>query len=288
LLLYYSVNSGSDKINANLIRLYAVVFSKFKTPNMKRRRYLLDSTLRDGEQSPGLYFTSEQKIKIAELLDLYGVHQIEVGFPAISKQEKEDIIKIIENRKNAVISVWSRLVPSDVELAIDTRPDIIHIGVPLNKDWVIDQLKVCLNLINKSGIFASVGFINAFHSKMEFMTTIAKILLDFGVARIRFADTTGTVSPSLCRNALKDFSEKLQGRAELGIHAHNDLGMAVANTIEAAKAGCLYADVTINGIGERAGNCDLAQLVHASSSIFDWGITASAAKKLQKDIRRIL
>jgi homocitrate synthase NifV len=255
---------------------------------MKQKRYLLDSTLRDGEQSPGLYLTSEQKIKIAALLDLYGVHQIEAGFPAMSKQEKEDIIKIIENRKNAVISVWSRLVPSDIELAIDTRPDIIHIGVPLDKDWVIDQLQVCLNLVNKSGISASVGFINAFHSKMEFMITIAKILLDFGVKRIRFADTTGTVSPSLCRRVLKDFSEKLEGKAELGIHAHNDLGMAVANTIEAAKTGCLYADVTVSGIGERAGNCDLAQLVHASSSIFDWGITAAVAKKLQKDIRRVL
>jgi len=255
---------------------------------MKRRRYLLDTTLRDGEQSPGLYFTSEQKIKIAELLDLYGIHQIEAGFPAMCKQEQEDIIKIIENRKNAVISVWSRLVPSDVELAIDTRPDIIHIGVPLDKDWVIDQLQVCLNLINKSGISASVGFINAFNSKMEFMITIAKILLDFGVKRIRFADTTGTASPGLCRRTLEDFSERLEGRAELGIHAHNDLGMAVANTIEAAKADCLYADVTINGIGERAGNCDLTQLVRASSSVFDWGINVSTAKKLQKEIGRLL
>ncbi len=255
---------------------------------MKQRRYLLDSTLRDGEQSPGLYFTSEQKIKIAALLDLYGVHQIEAGFPAVSKQEKEDIAKIIENRKNAIISVWSRLVPSDIEHSIDTRPDIIHIGLPMDKDWVMDKLKDCLNLINKSGISVSVGFINAFNSKMEFMVSIAKILLDFGVKRIRFADTTGTATPSLCRRVLKDFSEKLGGRAELGIHAHNDLGMAVANTIEAAKAGCLYADVTINGIGERAGNCDLTKLVYASSSIFDWGITASAAKKLQKDIRRVL
>jgi len=254
---------------------------------MKPRRYLLDSTLREGEQTPGLYFTSEQKIKIAALLDLYGVHQIEAGNPAVSEQEKKDIVKIIENRKNAVISVWSRLVTSDIEHAIDTQPDIIHIGVPMD-NWVIEQLQVCLNLISKSGISASVGFINAFHSKMEFMITIAKILLDFGVKRIRFADTTGTASPSLCRATLKDFSEKLEGKAELGIHAHNDLGMAVANTIEAAKAGCLYADVTISGIGERAGNCDLAQLVHASSSIFDWGITATAAKKLQQNIRRVL
>jgi len=172
---------------------------------MKPRRYLLDSTLREGEQTPGLCFTSEQKIKIAELLDLYGVHQIEAGTPAVSEQEKKDIIKIIKNRKNAVISVWSRLAPSDIEHAIDTRADIIHIGVPMDKDWVMERLPICLNLINKSGISASVGFINAFNSKMEVMAAIAKILLDFGVKRIRFADTTGTASPSLCRKAEKFF-----------------------------------------------------------------------------------
>jgi homocitrate synthase NifV len=76
----------------------------------------------------------------------------------------------------------------------------------------------------------------------------------------------------------------LQGKAEFGFHAHNDLGMAVANTVEAAKCGCLYADVTAGGIGERAGNCDLARLVAASFNVFDWGITPAAALKIQDDI----
>jgi homocitrate synthase NifV len=76
----------------------------------------------------------------------------------------------------------------------------------------------------------------------------------------------------------------LDGGAAFGIHAHNDLGMAVANTVEAAKAGCLYADVTANGIGERAGNCDFARLVHASASIFDWGMAAAAAREAQREI----
>jgi homocitrate synthase NifV len=81
---------------------------------------------------------------------------------------------------------------------------------------------------------------------------------------------------------LKEISEKFGGRAELGIHTHNDLGMAVANAIEAAKVGCLYADVTVGGIGERAGNCDLAQLVCASSSIFDWGVSDVDARRLEE------
>jgi homocitrate synthase NifV len=266
---------------------------------MKQRRYLLDSTLRDGEQAPGLCFSASQKLKIATLLDLHGIHQIEAGVPAASKQEKEIIAKIIENKKNSLISAWARLVPSDIKHAIDIKPDIIHISVPVShfhiykklgkdKNWVIEQLQTCLNLIGKSGISLSAGFEDAFRAETEFMITIAKILLDFGVKRIRLADTVGIASPTLCRTTLKAFSKKLKGKAILGIHAHNDLGMAVANTIVSAKAGCLYADTTVGGIGERAGNCDLAQLVHASSSIFNWGITASEAQMLQREIFKIM
>ncbi|MDR0320911.1 MAG: hypothetical protein LBI28_05360 [Treponema sp.] len=266
---------------------------------MKQRRYLLDSTLRDGEQAPGVCFSADQKLKIASLLDSYGIHQIEAGVPAVGKQEKENIAKIIEHRKNAVISTWARLVPSDIQHAIDVRPDIIHISVPVShshiyqklrkdKDWLVDQLCVCLDLAAKSNIPLSIGFEDAFRAETEFMLTIAKILPDFGVKRLRLADTVGIASPTLCRTLIKDICEKLNGKAELGIHAHNDLGMAVANTIESAKIGCLYADVTVGGIGERAGNCNLAQLVHASTSIFDWGITADDAQTLQKEVFKVM
>jgi homocitrate synthase NifV len=263
---------------------------------MKQRRYLLDSTLRDGEQSPGLCFFTKQKLKIAALLDSHGVRQIEAGVPAASKQEKEIITRIIENRKNALISTWARLVPSDIKHSIDVQPDIIHISVPVShvhiykklkkdKDWVIKQLQICLNLIGKSGIPVSVGLEDAFRSETEFILDVTKILLDFKVVRIRLADTVGVASPSLCRAMLETMSEKLKNRVELGIHAHNDLGMAVANTIESAKAGCIYADVTVGGIGERAGNCDLSQLIYASSSVFDWGMSVEEAQMLEKELR---
>jgi len=266
---------------------------------VKPIRYLLDTTLRDGEQSPGICFSRAQKLEIAALLDNNGIHQIEAGIPAISKQEKETIISIMENRKNAIISVWSRLVPSDIEHAVDTRPDIIHVSVPVSeihirekigkdRDWVIAQLRACLALVEKSNIQLSAGFEDAFRSEIDFLETLAKILLDSGVTRIRLSDTVGIASPTLCREMVNELSARLDGRAELGIHAHNDFGMAVANTLESAKAGCPYADVTAGGIGERAGNCNLAHLVHASASLFDWGITAPAAQKLQSDIYKIM
>jgi len=271
---------------------------------MKSVRYLLDTTLRDGEQSPGICFSADQKLEIASLLDNSGIHQIEAGTPAISKQEKETIIKIVENRKNAVVSVWSRLVPSDIEHAIDTRPGIIHVSVPVSQihireklrrdeNWVIEQLRACLALVEKSGIPLSAGFEDAFRSQTErsnldFMETVAKILLDSGVTRMRLSDTVGIASPALCREVVNEFSARLDGRAELGIHAHNDFGMAVANTLESLKSGCLYADVTVGGIGERAGNCNLAHLVHAGASLFDWGMTVPAAKKLQSGVFEVM
>jgi len=264
---------------------------------MKVKRYILDSTLRDGEQTPGVCFTREQKLKIASLLDEARVHQIEAGIPAASKQEKEIINKIIENRKNAVISVWGRLVPSDITHAVDCKSDMIHISVPVSdthiytklkkdKDWVVARLYACLDVIGKHNVPLSVGFEDAFRCEPSFMLKVAKILAEFGVKRIRLSDTVGAATPSLVRNIFTGLSSHLQGKAELGFHAHNDLGMAVANTVEAAKYGCLYADVTVYGIGERAGNCDLAKLVASSSNVFDWGITPEEAHKLQKNILR--
>ncbi|MDR0571026.1 MAG: homocitrate synthase [Clostridiales Family XIII bacterium] len=266
---------------------------------MRSRRHILDSTLRDGAQTPGLCLTREQKLKIAALLDAGGARQIEAGVPASSRREKETIARIVENRKNAAISVWGRLVPSDIAHAIDCRPDVIHVSAPvshthiharLGKDeaWVIGRLRVCLGLIGKSGATPSVGLEDAFRGEPRFMEAVADTLLDFGVKRVRISDTVGVALPGAVREVLTRLSSRLGDGAVLGFHAHNDLGMAVANTVEAAKHGCLYADVTAGGIGERAGNCDLARLVAASSDIFDWGMTEAAAFKLQRDILETL
>ena len=270
-----------------------------QTDRAKPRRYIVDSTLRDGEQTPGICFSAEQKLDIAALLDAGGVHQIEAGVPAASGQEKENIARIIENRRSAVISVWARLVPSDIEHAIDVQPDIIHVCVPVSRthireklrkdeNWVTGQLRACLALIDKGGIPLSVGFEDAFRADVDFMVSVAGILLDSGVTRVRLSDTVGVATPGQCRAVLNGISARLDGRADFGIHAHNDLGMAVANTVEAAKSGCLYADVTAGGIGERAGNCDLAQLVCASSPIFDWGMTAIEARRLEREVNKVI
>jgi len=295
------LNNGTsnEHFNNTINRINSINNINTNDNTDKIKRYLVDTTLRDGEQTPGIFFTSRQKIEIAALLDSSGVHQIEAGVPAASKEEKECVVNIIKNRKKAVISVWARLVPSDIEHAIDVCPDLIHVCVPVSQtqireklrtdnENVINRLRDCLRVVEKSDIPLSVGFEDAFRADADFMILIARMLLDCGITRIRLSDTVGVASPSQCGSLLKVISTELGDKAKLGIHAHNDFGMAVANTIETVKSGCLYADVTVGGIGERAGNCDLAQLVRASASIFDWGLTANEARRLQREVMRII
>ncbi|MDR1538922.1 MAG: homocitrate synthase [Clostridiales bacterium] len=259
---------------------------------MKPSKRIVDTTLRDGEQSPDASFSRWQKIRIASVLDYAGVSQIEAGAPSIGAYEKETISMIIDRGKSAKYSVWSRLNADDIKCCLDCRPDIVHISVPVsyvhiysklrkNKNWVLNHLSECLNILASSSATVSVGLEDAFRSDISFLITICRLLANSNVTRIRLADTVGIATPQTCRDMILSLSEHLEGSVELGYHAHNDLGMALATTIEALKTRCVYADATILGIGERSGNCDLFKLIKTTASIFDWGITAAAAKNAQ-------
>jgi homocitrate synthase NifV len=182
---------------------------------------------------------------------------------------------------------------------MDLKPDMIHISIPVsyvhiysklrkNKSWVIGQVDACLALANRSGSEISVGFEDAFRSDISFLITMARTVMERGVFRIRLADTVGNATPQLCRELFSELAQHLDQRVLFGFHAHNDLGMAVATSIEALKSRCQFVDTTIMGIGERAGNCDFAALVKAAGSIFDFGITTHAANAAQEDFLKIL
>jgi Isopropylmalate/homocitrate/citramalate synthases len=269
---------------------------------IRTRKFIVDTTLRDGEQSPSVNFTRQQKLDIASLLDAAGVSQIEAGIPASSGDEKQTICQIIHCCKHAKIAVWSRLALNDLQQCMDCGPDIIHISIPvsdiqiyskLQKDrhWIIEQLFACLELLIDHHInvkHISIGFEDAFRADNEFLIRICKILLDFNIKRIRLADTVGTVFPSLCRKRFAELSEETGHWAHFGFHGHNDLGMSLANTIEALKCSCNYADTTLLGIGERTGNCDFQQLVCATQHLFDFGLTAETATDVQTEFLKII
>lgn len=264
---------------------------------MKPVKYIVDTTMRDGEQAPGIAMSKEQKLQIAKILDNRGIYQIEAGIPAVSAMEMETIRAIMEMRRNSKISVWNRLVLDDVKKSVDCAPDIIHISTPVsyvliysklskNKNWVLKNLVRCVDYARSRGFEVTVGFEDASRADITFMAYLAEQLKNMGVSRIRYADTVGILSPSRTYQAVREIIE--YSGIEVELHTHNDLGMAVANTILGAKAGAKYLDTTITGLGERVGNCDFYKLVHAASGIFDMKLSNYDAYRIQNEIANIL
>ncbi|WP_024831513.1 homocitrate synthase [Ruminiclostridium josui] len=245
---------------------------------MKEKRYIIDTTLRDGEQTPGYAFTKAQKVNLAKLMDDAGIYQIEAGIPAMGNYEKETILEIMSHRKNALISTWNRMSKEDVNNSFDCSPDIIHITAPIsyihiysklnkNKAWLRKTLQECVFMAKDKGYEVTVGFEDASRADITFIISMANLLSDMGVKSIRFADTVGVLTPTRTYQCIRELIENVD--IPVGIHAHNDLGMALANSLIAAKAGALYVDTTIGGIGERAGNCDLYQFITAAGGSFN-------------------
>lgn len=264
---------------------------------MKSRKYIVDTTLRDGEQSAGIAFDEKDKVRLAKLMDDIGIYQIEAGIPAIGNVEKRAFAKIMENKKNAVISAWNRMKISDIKHSIECNPDVIHISAPVsyvqiysklrkNKQWLRNNLTECVSYALEKGYKVTVGFEDASRADISFVVSLAVMLKDMGVSHIRYADTVGVLTP----HNIADVTRTLIRLAEMDveIHGHNDFGMAVANSLEAAKNGAKYIDCTFLGIGERAGNCDFIKFIKASESIFNCGIDKKQALEVQKEVYTII
>jgi homocitrate synthase NifV len=260
---------------------------------MKVNKYIVDTTLRDGEQSPGIALRIEDKVKIARLLDEIGVYEIEAGVPCLSDVEEEGIYKIIENKKNAKISVWSRMNVEDVKKSIQCNPDIIHIGTPVsyiqiyhklnkNKAWVQRNILDCVEIAKNNNTQVTVGLEDASRSDIGFIISLIHELYKAGVNTVRVADTVGVLTPNRTYEIVKTI--KSHSDINIEMHVHNDLGMAVANSIIGAKAGADYVDCTLFGIGERTGNCNFYDFVHASETIFNFAMTKKQIRKVEESV----
>jgi Isopropylmalate/homocitrate/citramalate synthases len=258
---------------------------------MKERRHIVDTTLRDGEQSPGIALGIEDKVKIAKYLDELGVYEIEAGIPVLSATEEEGIARIIENKNNAKISVWSRMNANDVKQSVRCKPDIIHIGMPVsyiqiysklkkNKTWVLKNILECVTIAKKENVDVTVGFEDASRSDIGFMLGAIKELKNSGVDTIRIADTVGVLTPKRTKELVNTI--KSNSDIQIEMHVHNDLGMAVANSIVGARAGAEFIDCTLFGIGERAGNCNFYDFVHACESIFQFAMNKKQIRQVEK------
>ena len=237
---------------------------------MKQEVYIVDTTLRDGEQCANKVFSPSEKIEIAKLLDKNKIYQIEAGIPSMGYLEKEIIMEIKDTVEYCKVSAWNRLNKMDILHSIDCKPHIIHISVPtadiqiysnLKKDreWVENNILDCIYFAKSRGYEVTIGFEDASRADINYLLRLCEILEKMNINRVRYADTVGILTPSTTREAIKTIRE--YSNMEIEMHTHNDFGMAVANSIEGLKNGAKYINCTLGGIGERSGNCDLEQFL---------------------------
>lgn len=264
---------------------------------MKEKRFIVDTTLRDGEQSPGLAFSVGEKVRIAGILEDLGVYQIEAGIPALGASEREAIIEIMHCKKNVTVSAWNRLSISDITHSIECRPDIIHISMPVsyvqiytklrkNKKWLLRMAGECVEFARSHGCRVTAGFEDASRADIGFLMTLTEQLVLLGVEYIRYADTVGVLYPSRAQENVRTI---LSGTGmPVEFHAHNDLGMATANSVMALKGGAKYVDCTLLGIGERAGNCGLSRFLLAADGLYETGVSRQKAMAAEEQLRSVL
>ncbi len=231
-----------------------------------------DTTLRDGEQTAGVVFANREKVRIAKLLDEIGVHQIEAGIAAMGGDERDTIEEIANLGLKASVLGWNRANLDEIKMSIDCGVDAvaislatsdIHIETKLKKDrkWVLDTVREAVAFAKSHGVYVSVNAEDASRTSMGFLKEYACAAEAEGADRIRFCDTIGTMEPFRTYKVIKELKESCGLDVEM--HTHDDFGMAVANAIAGIHGGANWVNVTVAGLGERAGNAALEEVVMA-------------------------
>lgn len=236
------------------------------------RVWIMDTTLRDGEQAPGVVFGSPARLAVAEALDAIGVDEIEVGVPAMGDAARKDITAIVRRDPRCLLTSWCRAKKEDLELAARCGTGGVHISLPSSsihltamgrdESWVLRTLQDLVAFARKYFDMVSVGAQDATRSTLPFLKTLAETVCTCGADRLRIADTVGIARPSTVGPLIRALRASVPGLS-LEFHAHNDLGMATANAVTAVESGADTLSVTVNGLGERAGNAPLEEVAMA-------------------------
>jgi 2-isopropylmalate synthase len=238
---------------------------------------VFDTTLRDGEQTPGISFTFAQKLDIARQLAGIGVHAIEAGFPASSEGERETVKAIADLGLDSVICGLARSRKEDVDVCIDCGVDMVHVFIPTSEvqrvhtikktpEEVLDITREIVSYVRDHCDRCMFSAMDATRTGTEYLIEVFQAAAEAGATIINVPDTVGVYTPT----AMKQLIGRIVAEVDcpVDVHCHNDFGLAVANTVTAVEAGASQVQVTVNGLGERAGNADIAQTVMILESIY--------------------
>ncbi|MCC7558752.1 MAG: homocitrate synthase family protein [Methanobacteriaceae archaeon] len=280
------------------MKYFVSPFNKEVNLEFPKNITIYDTTLRDGEQTPGVCLRTPEKLKIAQKLDELKIHQIEAGFPIVSNEEKRSVKAIVNENLNADIIVLSRTKKEDIDVALDCDVDgiitfmgtsDIHLQhkLKLSKDQALNVCMKSIEYAKDHGIFVAFSAEDATRTDLDFLKRIYKKAENYGVDRIHIADTVGAINPYGMDFLVRELRSHL--KVDIAMHCHNDFGLALSNSIAGLLAGGNAISTTVNGIGERAGNTSLEELIMALLMVYgvDLGFNIKVFYELSKLVEEL-
>jgi len=238
---------------------------------------IFDTTLRDGEQAPGVSLTPDQKLELAIQLDSLGVDVIEAGFPIASEGEREAFRLIMGAGLKAEVCALARADKRDIDAAMSVEPNSIHTFfstsdvhlrnvLNTNREEALERIVEAISYVKDHGFVCEFSPMDATRTDLEYLKAVCKAAEEAGADRIDIPDTVGIMTPRKMYELISEVKKVV--RIPISVHCHNDFGLAVANTLAGVEAGAEQAHVTVNGIGERAGNAALEEVVMALNLLY--------------------
>ncbi|MCS7097915.1 MAG: 2-isopropylmalate synthase [Candidatus Methanomethyliaceae archaeon] len=265
--------------------------------HLPRRVYVFDTTLRDGEQTPGVCFTLEEKLEIAKKLDELGVDVIEGGFPINSEDELQAVKRMKDLGLRAKVCGLARCVIEDINACIKANVDRVHIFIAtsdihlkyklrMNEEEALSQAIKCTEYVKMHGLECEFSCEDATRSPLERLIKFYKSVEECGADIHNVPDTVGVMEPEAMFNLIYELKKVL--KKPISVHCHNDFGLAVANTLAGVKAGAEQVHTTVNGLGERAGNASVEQTITALFAMYrvNTGIKLSMLKETSKLVEK--
>jgi 2-isopropylmalate synthase len=241
---------------------------------------IFDTTLRDGEQAPGCSMTREEKVRMARQLESLGVDTIEAGFPIASEGDFHSVRAVASQCRDAAVAALSRVSRIDIARAAEALEPAVHPRIHLfvatsdihlqfklhkTREEVLDMAGHAVRLARQYVRDVEFSAEDATRSDIHYLCDVLKVVMDEGATVLNIPDTVGYTTPAEYAQLIRAIRDRVVGdrQVTISVHCHNDLGLAVANTLAALDAGAQQAECTINGIGERAGNASLEEIVMA-------------------------